>query len=266
MKTKRTGEDPLYDNLYVRLKNESDILSPGGRATSVYTEFWDKPNCESKRIEYLGDEAGKFKIDGQVFTAIIPSLRQRLSDITARFNFYQDKKVEEGYIKPTLMPLEMQKIKSTLEARLDIALEELKKIEDRIAFFDGQNKEDNSDQVLKYGLECSGQLSAGKLVMMDGQICGKINGVVCITDKRSLYDGMAISDYRELAERWKAEIKASDHIHLKKLQDQAKADYKPLPRSYNSIPVGISVKKELLPRWPDGILNHYQSIMTRKKK
>jgi hypothetical protein len=51
MKSKRTGEDSLYDETYVKLKNESDILSPNNNSTSVYTEMWDLTNCKNRRIE-----------------------------------------------------------------------------------------------------------------------------------------------------------------------------------------------------------------------
>jgi hypothetical protein len=113
---------------------------------------------------------------------------------------------------------------------------------------------------LRYGPVCTGRLFQGLLSEIDGQVVGRQDDIMIIRDKRSPYNGMAVSDYRSMSNAWLAQIRRADAEILKQRQAKARAEGKPVPQSHSSISPGIRVKKELLPMWPEGIRNYLEPI------
>lgn len=258
MKRYKTGENPVYDEHYVRVKNMSDILSPHNVAPSVNTILFDINNLKGMRLRYIGDSKGKFIQYGEQFTAIIPSDKQRLAELEQKFQDYCDQKEQEGYPRPDEYPWEMANKRSILEATLDISLEELKKIEERIKDYEDKITVEANGRILKWGLECTAQLRKGLVAEIDGQKVVQLkNGLLVISEPLSPYHGMAVSDYRAMAADWREKITLADREKLKQMQASARANGNTVPKSYSSIPAGSVVKREKLPPFPANVKNHF---------
>ena len=60
MKRFKTGENPIYDEAYLNIKNQSQILSYDVHSVpNVSTIIWDKQNFENLILEYEGAEDRK---------------------------------------------------------------------------------------------------------------------------------------------------------------------------------------------------------------
>jgi hypothetical protein len=263
MKRYRTEQHPLYDNLIVKFRNGSSILNPE-KIPSVHSIMWDRSTLLSYLRTYKGSEKdGTYKgSEKEYVMAIIPGIEEQLKALEDAFAGYQLQRTDQGFAKPEDWPKELLDKKLQLEAKLDVAKEELAKIEGKLNSM--REKEENADdsKVLKYGPVCTGRLFQGILVELDSQIIGKIDDTLIIRDKRSPYNGMAVADYRDLSRRWLAEIRRADAEILKQRQAKALSEGRPVPRSHSSISPVTRVKRELLPMWPVGIQNYLETIKT----
>jgi hypothetical protein len=263
MKRFKTGENPTYDEHYIRLKNQSDILTANpGERPNITTVFWDKENCQERLVEYQGDDQGFYLRNNQKTLALIPSVKLRLQKIEDDFERYQKQRVNQGFAKPTEMLPELFEKQSKLFALQDILEEEAAKILHRLATMIDEETHQEDDMVLQYGLQLIGKLRDGVLAEMDGQTCTQNEeGLVIISDQRSPFNGMAISDYRILAKKWQSERKASDVLRLSQLREDAIANGSDLPQYYSSR--NQKVSKDLLPQWPKGVKNHLETSVQK---
>jgi len=245
-------------------RNNSTILNPASR-TGMNAFFFDGGYIKGLILELEGSQGPevKEKEKGKYFSgntwriAVIPYLEEELKKIEKRFEEYKKERVRQGYEAPEKMPPEMEAEYLKLSARLSVKKEELKYLKEELKKL--QKPKDNTENknVLKFGLRCSGQLQGGILKMIDGQNCDFVDGVLCIVDHRSPYNGMAVSDYRKLAAKWRVEKHEEEIKKLVRLQKEARERGEPVPLT---LPVGVEeVPKEELPEWPEWAENHFRT-------
>jgi len=261
-----TGDQPAYDRKYLRLKNNSQILGPGPSGLgvgSVHNILFDAGNLEAVKIELIGeDEEGNYKRKGVDYVAKIPAIKLEIKEFKKRWRSKQMQAINEGLEVPSedQMPENMLEEKLILEARLDIYTEELAKIQERLDSLANTEQDKDDQAVLRYGCICTGQLRDGVLVEIDGQIVEKVRGVMIIRDSRSPFNGMSVPDFRQLAADWQEDMKIRDAETLKAMQEEAKKKGEEIPRFYTSFSGGRKVPRNLLPKWPEGVTNHLETI------
>jgi hypothetical protein len=254
----------VYDRKYMHLKNSSQILgntNTGIGVGSVHNILFDEANLEAVKIELIGeDKEGNYKRKGVDYLAKIPAIKEEIKEFKQRWRSKQMQAINEGEEVPSEdeMPADLLEEKLILEARLDIYQEELAKIQERLDSLDNKEQDKDDQDVLKYGLICTGQLRDGVLVEIDGQNVEKVRGVMIIKDSRSPYNGMSVPDFRQLAKDWQEERKQADAKHLKTLQATARKEDKPVPNYYTSFSGGRKVPRNLLPKWNEGVTNHLE--------
>jgi hypothetical protein len=255
MKKYRTNLHPLFDEKYVQYKNESDILSNASERPNINTRFFNKRGMEVALLELKGsEEKGEYTKNDKVYVAHIPAVKEELEKIEQEYEQYCIDQVNMGFDEPEEMPYELFSKKLILEARLCIFLEEQAKLEKELSTFVEEVKQNNDAQVLKYGLVQSASLTNGIISEIDGQECSVVNGLLLITDRRSIYYGCKVSDYRRIAIQWRKDLEIKDMEELKKFQDEARSKGLPLPSGYSSF--GNAIDPKDLPPIPENIHNY----------
>jgi hypothetical protein len=119
--------------------------------------------------------------------------------------------------------------------------------------------------VLRYGLMGVGKMRDGILNVIDGQKCGQtIDGTIIIEDARSPYNGMAVSDYRELIKSWFEHKREIEKNKLRQMQREARENGRIAPTQLPS-QAPHKVSRESLPKWPEGVRNHLEAIPKETK-
>jgi hypothetical protein len=258
MKRYKTDMYEIYDRKFIQLRNESQILSGGNTRPGVHTILFDRNNLQGLKWELIGFKDGQYRHDEKWYNAKIPLLKNQLAAIEEKFQGYIEQQINAGYDEPENMPIEMFNAKLIIECRLDIAQEELAKVEERLKTFVDKEDHTSDDRVLRFGLMQSGRLQGGVLVELDGQRIGRnAEGLLIIADKRSIYHGLSVPEYRKLSVSWQVERKIDDAKYLEEYNDKARKEFKPLLRYYASFGGAKPVPKSLLPKWPEGVKNHY---------
>lgn len=261
MKRKYTRkENPTYNHLVDKLMVLSDILNGGReRVPSAFTQFWDRNLCSSVLLELVGEAAdGKYMKKGLLTTAVKPYLEAQLMELEQKFEQYKKDRIRQGFPMPTEMPGDMLKEKYGLEARLTVIDEEIRELRRRLDEFRQPEQEADDRHVLQYGLHEHGKLRDNKLVTIDGQrVAENPDMVMIISDDRSPYNGMAVSDYRQLARQWRADRKRMADEAFRQLQERCIAEGKPVPQA-PPITSMRKVSRASLPKWPEGVVNHLQ--------
>ncbi|MGD0581388.1 MAG: hypothetical protein ABR974_00430 [Bacteroidales bacterium] len=265
MKTKKTGVDPIYDATFLRLKNDSVFLSSAQQQVGIGTMFWDENNLRAERFKYVGDELGYYVENGQKRIALIPDCKNRLAHIEAEFDIYCEQQMNAGFDEPEEMLPDMKERKSIIEGTLDVLEEERTRIDKMLESFDKQKQAISDSMVLNWGLMCSGRLENSILVELDGQVIGRTgDGTLIISDERSPYNGMSVSDYRKLAKIWKDDLYEKDQKQLERMRDEARMRGIPLPTQFTFY--GSAIPKDQLPPFPETFKNyHKKGTLIRRK-
>jgi len=257
-------ERDIYTETLKAERNNSTILNPASR-TGFNAFFFDEGNIKGLILELEGSQGsevpekqkGKYSLGNTWRIAVIPYLENELKEIEKRFEYFKKERVKQGYEAPLKMPPEMEAEYLKLSAQLSVRKEELRFLKEELKKIKKTRENSENKNVLKFGLRCSGQLQGGILKMIDGQNCDFVDGVLCIVDHRSPYNGMAVSDYRKLAAKWRVEKHEEEIKKLVRLQKEARERGEPVPLT---LPVGVEeVPKEELPEWPEWAENHFRT-------
>jgi len=253
------GSEPLYDNYYDRFKMDSVIMNANARATNIshVGDYSDTAFLKSLKAAWEGNEEGKHwdGSSGKWKNSRIPSLKSQLAELERRFENYQEKRIREGHSKPTTWPQDLKDKRLEVEARLNIAEEELDYINEHIEKIEAKTQEKDDSMVLRYGPLGSGPLRNSVIVEIDGQnVVVSEEGEPVISDNRSRYNGMLVSDYRKyIAEPWVRERNKMRSEMDEKLRKKEITIEEYRPKIQPPLPV-----------WPKGVKNHLKN--TGKKK
>jgi len=258
----KIGIHSAYDDVFDQTRIISDILNSGNKPPDAYTTLWDMKNMECVVLELEGSPADEGKLlKGEYFRnkskmlAVIPSLRLQLIAVDEKFASLQKQRADEGFEPMEQMPVELEYEKLRDEARLDVRTEELEFIKQRIESYVEVEDTALTDMILAYGLKQRGKLEGGILVMIDGQrVTRTVEGILIINEPKSKYHGMAVSDYRQLANKWKAALR--DVYYLKQKQyEKDIADGKLVTMPVIST---NKVDRSSLPGWPADVKNYLE--------
>jgi len=188
--------------------------------------------------------------------------KENIADLEVRFLGLQEQQELQGLEPLAEMPAKMLEKKLEYEALIDVAEEEVKKLQKTLKEFVDE-KEEEENKVLKFGMLQMSKLSRvdgktyGQVSMIDYQRVGRINGTLCIKDLRSQYNGMSVLDYRKLAKVWRKNKDEDNAKRFLAIQKKCKANFETPPDSYMP---GLISDPKLLPDWPKGVKNHYNRI------
>ena len=279
------GTEPVYDHHYDRLKMSSVVMNAESRhaTTSHAGDYNDPVFVRSLKVTWEGNEEGKHFVPGTEAwrRSRIPGIKDKLTEVDEQFKHYQQRRVNEGNRRPEEMPTEMKEEKLKLEARLDIATEELDVINVHLSKIESKKRVGDDSKVLKHGPRGHGWLKAGILWEMDGQNVRLTNkDVLVIDDKRSPFDGMMCADYKEhIVRPWNIA-----RLRLGKEQNKICKGLKGKERTPAMMTAWTEKQAELyeknpewkdlfslkldgkpnMPAWPDGIKNHFKSNGEKK--
>lgn len=256
----KIGTEPIYDRKFEALKSHSQILTKNDNvsapAMGTAINLNDRSGLETQLVELIGgiSNPGHFFnlperkwMKGQLIVAT-----DALNQIEHDFLSYQQQKVNNGYERPEEMPKEMRERQLELEAQHDVLKAETEKLQMllKTKFTDPEEAERKA-QMLRYGMQ---QASKGSPpYVMDGQRCGIVNGLLCIDDPASPYDGMMVQDYRKLSSEW---CKARNQW-MAEVEAKYKAEILANGRSDIVVPDGLRpIDKSTLPKWPAWAVNH----------
>lgn len=258
MKNRYNLKSPYHDGYnmwFEKYQALSEILN-----VDTSTRIWDDTAIRSELLLRVGNDEGYYWRLGDQKTATIPFLTTELKKIESSFEIYKQKRIGQGFEKPTELPKELLTAKLQLEAKLDVAVEEASVLQRKLDELNSVEQRVDDSRVLEHGLICSGKFHGTHaetyelmttLVILDGQKLSQMpDGSLFIDDTRSKYDGMLVSDYRKLAKQWVLDKINAYRAKLKHMQAQAKATGQPMP---DVLPVTSRrrVSQESLPAFPD---------------
>ncbi len=214
--------NPKYEQLLHNEAGKSFILAG---STSVNNPPLNSLQDVQNEIYALsGNENGLVvRKNGSSFLALIPSLRQSITDVVRKFSDYSDKRRLQGFETPTELPPSLLDEMMLYQAKLEIRHKEVLKLNELKDSFLEQELQKRKREILKYGLRCD---STGHVPIkaIDGQHCKIIDGEAYIVDQLSPYNGMLVKDYRKLSAQWiesRKEIEAKDVNSWKKTFSKA---------------------------------------------
>ena len=258
MRRYKINDNSLYDKVYSRLRVQSWILNGGVRNQNFATagRMESEQAIMITKLSLIGSKEGKYydAENQEWIIARVPYWKAVLEKVDADFKIYSQERVNQGYARPSEMPTNLAEKQAEAEAALDIIEDELALCNRLLKEYSEKVSVIRDENMLKRGLQQSGKLRGGFLVEMDYQRVGiNADGILIIDDSNSPYDGMGVTDYRALANKWMAEFqdkcsKAANE-RAEEIRRKGKSNIA-LPSRMDTIP------REQLPKWPNGVVNY----------
>jgi len=254
----------IYHDKFDFFRMHSNILNPETRP-SIHTTFNDKRSIMGLLAEIVGDGDGRYRRENTTYIARIPGTRQKLATIDLEWERRKQQYVNSGHEIPEQMDADLWELKLTSEAALDIYLEEKELLEQRLKVFSDKVQEEEDANMLQHGLQQVahfwGFRDITKLDILhdiDGQLCDFApDNVLCISSKKSIYFGLAVSDYRKLSKLWRKDCEKRNAEKLIELQLAAKERGEPKP---HALPMRQTIfDRSELPPFPDWAKNHFEN-------
>ncbi len=255
------GENQIYDKVYNQRLTHSPIVNQAIREKNERLAF--KLNSEggirSEIIHLEGNPAGKvFHPDRDEFTdAAIPAVEKELARINFQIeNWTDDPTVRQKQLLPGTNITSLSVLHETrfkLEAIIDVYRHEVKRLREMLVPYEEHKLAQRKKALLEFGPLGEQQRFFPRQII-DGQECGFVNGVLCVTDDLSPYQGMNLADYKTfVVKQFKREQKELCRKKTKQREDEIMK----YGKSFIRIPEGHQrISKENLPKWPEGIKNH----------
>lgn len=245
----------LYFKYYSNFQLGSVFLNSGKNIQiGVDTKFWDEQNLRNELVHYTGNERGVYKKDGDEILALIPFAKSELNDLEENNKRYVQKQKNLGF-EITEYPSNVLDRKLKLEALLDVMQMEKEFIEKRLSTFVEKVEVVDDSKVLAWGLCGMVKQINNQVHMIDGQLVKIIDGVNCISDPRSVFDGLSLLNYRKLCAVWREGQKRKNKEKL--ILAQAECRERGIPVvSHIGATSFKRVSKSNLPPFPEGCINH----------
>jgi hypothetical protein len=235
----RAPEYKFYNDQFDKFLILSHILNSENPIGSR-SILWDRASIEAE-------------ID-RLTTKLIPDIEKKLQELTSSFNGHCEQQINMGRKKPERWPKDLLEPRLKFEAFMDITKREIEVLKDQLnKRFIEPIKQAEAQGMLKRGPLGVGEMRGGILIMIDGQACEKIDGVMVITSEKSPYNGMAVSDYREYVSKPWIISRRKRNLELEKMKaDEIRKN------GYSNIVINLGnrvIDKSSLPPWPNGVQN-----------
>lgn len=239
---------PVYSKEFDRLRILSPILNQDSRP-SVHTIFFNKRNIETE-LEKISDVKTK---------GSLPNLKDQLKTLEFRFDNLKRDCRKQGYQIPDKIPIDILNERYRIEAQIDVVLEEKEQLEVMLkTMSDKVVKELSVKMLLKglfgvshnHGFRSHDPDLIDQMAEIDGQnvsMCPA--GILIVDDEASIYNGLAISDYRKLCKIWTDERYRADAELLIKMQKEARLQGQEVPTSTGHS-FNRNVSRSDLPKFP----------------
>jgi len=240
----RAPEYKYYNDQFDKFLILSNILN-GDNPIGGRSIIWDRVSIEAE-------------ID-RLTTKLIPDIEKKLQELENSFNGHCEQQINRGYKNPERWPKDLLEPRLKFEAFMDITKREIEVLNEQLKKrFLEPIKQAEEKRMLERGPLGVGEMRGGILILMDGQACEKIDGVMVITSEKSPYKGMAVSDYREYVVKPWSISRRKRNLELEKMKAEE-------IRKTGKSDIYISmwnrvIDKSSLPPWPDGVPNLLMSI------
>lgn len=235
----RAPEYKFYNDQFDKFLILSNILN-GDNPIGGRSIIWDRAAIEAE-------------ID-RLTTKLIPDIEKKLHELESSFNGHCEQQINRGYKKPERWPKDLLEPRLKFEAYMDITKREIEVLNEQLnKRFIEPIKQAEEKRMLERGPLGVAEMRGGILILMDGQACKKIDGVMVITSEKSPYKGMAVSDYREYVSKPWIISRRKRAAELEKMKAE-----EILKNGYSNIVVSMGNKvidKSSLPPWPDSVPN-----------
>lgn len=259
-----SGTHKRYDEVYELTRVNSPIINRGLREKFIEWagRFSSRSALEQLRLELAGGKEGKYwdtkyTLQGQWMLAYIPNTEKKLVELEELFKQYQQQKINIGLPKPTTWPDDLLDKRLKCEALLDVYVDELKIIDTELKKYTDAEDEKRREKMYFNGIGISHRQNPENiLVEIDNQQVSLIDGLLIITDPISRYRGMAVPDYRRMADRWRKEREENRN----RLERQYREQMRENGRSDIIVPKmsGFRHDDPRLPKWPEGTTNYLE--------
>lgn len=246
----RAPEYKFYNDCFDRFLILSDILNADNPIGSR-SIIWDRVSIEAEIVRRS--------------TQLIPDIEKLLQEVETTFKGYCERQVNQGHRKPESWPQHLLEKRLYNEAWLDITKREIEVLNEQLhkRYIEPiQQAEEKS--MLARGPIGIAEMRGGVLILIDGQKCEKIDGIMVITSLTSPYKGMSVADYREYVSKpWTI----TKRKRAAELERQRAEEIRKTGKSSINVSIGNKViDKSSLPAWPDGVPNLLMSISEQAEK
>ncbi len=254
------GENEIYDLEYNKRLTLSPIVNQSVRENDARLAFQlnSEGGIRSEILNIEGNPSGKvyFPDRDEFKSAWIPATQKQLERINYQIeNFSEDPTVQRKQLLPGSnigsLPV-LHEMRFKLEATIDVYRHEVKRLQEMLKPYEERRLAKRKKAILEHGPLGEHRTSPKQII--DGQQAGFVDGVLCITDDLSPYQGMNLADYKTfVVKKFKQEQKALRQKKTKQREDEIMKHGKSfirIPESHQRI------NKEDLPAWPDGVKNH----------
>lgn len=214
------GTHPTFDKVYDRLLLTSGITNE--KEPTFETAYMQDPASYEHTLQVTKIRRAELKtqLDEKL------KLRQQAIDKYLLMGYDEETAQSKAPGLDTILEL---------EARFDFTIIEINSLQRKIDKRDAEKEQKRKAKILPYG-PLGGRWGSPPREV-DGQICGLVGKILCITDNESPYKGMSIADYMEkVAIPWQ--------------RGGTKPEY--MKKGL----VSPKCKKEDLPAWPEGVKNY----------
>jgi len=246
----RAPEYKFYNDQFDKFLILSHILNSENPIGSR-SILWDRASIEAE-------------ID-RLTTKLIPDIEKKLQELESSFNGHCEQQINMGRKKPERWPKDLLEPRLKFEAYMDITKREIEVLKEQLhKRFIEPIKQAEAQGMLKRGPLGVGEMRGGILIMIDGQACEKIDGVMVITSEKSPYKGMSVADYREFVVKPWSISRRKRNLELEKMRAE---EIRKTGKSTIYISMGNRViNKASLPPWPNGVQNLLVSNSEKAEK
>jgi hypothetical protein len=198
--------------------HQSSVLSPQNVSGTEGELMSTEQECQHLLRTLQGNKQGKYQTSRGEQVSKVQKLKNKIEAVMQQFNQRNKRRVVEGSPPMQELPEDLQEQRLMLEAKLDVALEEVDAVKKQLKSFEEQTEEVADDQMLKYGPQGHVTLQGGIPAEVDGQKANvNENGIPVIEDKRSPYDGLTVMAYKALVvQPW---LESRNQINREKQQE-----------------------------------------------
>jgi len=180
-------------------------------------------------------------------SGLLPITEHRYQELIQQFDNYKQRKLQEGYTEPEQPDSDLFNQFCETLAAVDIYREEVNEVKGRIKEFEDEiEKERESREVLRHGMQAGANLKNGRIHDIDGQLVSyDEDDIPYIDDEKSPFNKLKVSDYRALAKQWKAERIANRKHNREAKQKAAEEGVTPLGLRPEKNPKFPEITKEM---------------------